>query len=84
MARTVAWRFGLGAVLLGSMLAIGGCADSMGGSPTMTDKGMQPMTDKGMQPAADNGTMGSDQGMKDQGMMKDGTMQDGQGTMEKK
>ena len=71
MARTAGWRFGPGVVMLGSTLAIGGCANSMSGGSAMTDKGMPPTTDKSM--------MG-----KDQGMTKDGTMQGGQGTMEKK
>ena len=54
MARTAGWRFGLGVVMLGSTLAIGGCADSMSGGSAMTDKGMPPTTDKSM--------MGKDQG----------------------
>ncbi|HXJ83909.1 MAG TPA: hypothetical protein VMS64_35140 [Candidatus Methylomirabilis sp.] len=83
MAKTAGWRFSLGVVMVGSTLAIGGCADSMSGGAAMTDKGVQPMTDKSMM-GKDQG-MPKDQGMmKDQGMPKDGAMQDSQGTMEKK
>ena len=71
MARQAGWRFGLGVALLGSTLAIGGCADSMSSGSSMSDKGMQPAADKGM--------MGSGQGM-----TKDGAMKGDQGNMEKK